>query len=601
MRWSNKTVEAAKAEALAKSLRGGMRSKDESLSLLLSQLLLKRSISDYETAQRFLSPSLSLLHSPYRMQGMRAAVERLAAAIARKEKVLIYGDYDVDGTTAIVVLKTAIEMCGGCVDFYVPHRIREGYGMRDEVIEQAALGGVRLIISVDTGIRAFAAAATAKSLGIDLIVTDHHLPGADGVPQALTVLNPNQSGCDYPCKALCGCGVAFKLAQAIMEKLLDRPDQRRLLTSFMKVVAIATIADAVPLLDENRVFAKLGLEALRSPVNPGLKALLEVAQLAPARGLNSGEVAFRIAPRLNAAGRMDVARDVVDLFSIKDSGRAREIAQRLDQLNGERQDEERRILLEVESRLESEPALREAFCIVVDGEGWHRGVIGITATRVVERYGRPALVISLEGEEAHGSGRSVAGFHLLEAIESCASLFDRYGGHSHAVGFALPAGRVPELRTRLDAFARTRLTPADLEPILEVDAEIGLDQVTPDLLQLVSLIEPFGMQNPQPVFATQAVRLLQPPRIMKEKHLKLKVGANFAQGQSSGPFNWRHAITYDATGWRMAERASSEQLLAGDVLDIAFNVGQNEHPEFGGLELTLCDLKKKRVETAASA
>lgn len=601
MRWSNKTVEAAKAEALAKSLRGGMRSKDESLSLLLSQLLLKRSISDYETAQRFLSPSLSLLHSPYRMQGMRAAVERLAAAIARKEKVLIYGDYDVDGTTAIVVLKTAIEMCGGCVDFYVPHRIREGYGMRDEVIEQAALGGVRIIISVDTGIRAFAAAATAKSLGIDLIVTDHHLPGADGVPQALTVLNPNQSGCDYPCKALCGCGVAFKLAQAIMEKLLDRPDQRRLLTSFMKVVAIATIADAVPLLDENRVFAKLGLEALRSPVNPGLKALLEVAQLAPARGLNSGEVAFRIAPRLNAAGRMDVARDVVDLFSIKDSGRAREIAQRLDQLNGERQDEERRILLEVESRLESEPALREAFCIVVDGEGWHRGVIGITATRVVERYGRPALVISLEGEEAHGSGRSVAGFHLLEAIESCASLFDRYGGHSHAVGFALPAGRVPELRTRLDAFARTRLTPADLEPILEVDAEIGLDQVTPDLLQLVSLIEPFGMQNPQPVFATQAVRLLQPPRIMKEKHLKLKVGANFAQGQSSGPFNWRHAITYDATGWRMAERASSEQLLAGDVLDIAFNVGQNEHPEFGGLELTLCDLKKKRVETAASA
>lgn len=601
MRWSNKTVEAAKAEALAKSLRGGMRSKDESLSLLLSQLLLKRSISDYETAQRFLSPSLSLLHSPYRMQGMRAAVERLAAAIARKEKVLIYGDYDVDGTTAIVVLKTAIEMCGGCVDFYVPHRIREGYGMRDEVIEQAALGGVRLIISVDTGIRAFAAAATAKSLGIDLIVTDHHLPGADGVPQALTVLNPNQSGCDYPCKALCGCGVAFKLAQAIMEKLLDRPDQRRLLTSFMKVVAIATIADAVPLLDENRVFAKLGLEALRSPVNPGLKALLEVAQLAPARGLNSGEVAFRIAPRLNAAGRMDVARDVVDLFSIKDSGRAREIAQRLDQLNGERQDEERRILLEVESRLESEPALREAFCIVVDGEGWHRGVIGITATRVVERYGRPALVISLEGEEAHGSGRSVAGFHLLEAIESCASLFDRYGGHSHAVGFALTADRVPELRTRLDAFARTRLTPADLEPILEVDAEIGLDQVTPDLLQLVSLIEPFGMQNPQPVFATQAVRLLQPPRIMKEKHLKLKVGANFAQGQSSGPFNWRHAITYDATGWRMAERASSEQLLAGDVLDIAFNVGQNEHPEFGGLELTLCDLKKKRVETAASA
>jgi single-stranded-DNA-specific exonuclease len=603
MRWSNKAVETAKAEALARSLQAeSILGRQASLTALLSQLLLTRNISDQETAQRFLTPSLSLLHSPYRMQGMQAAVERVAAAIARQEKVLIYGDYDVDGTTAIVVLKTAIEMCGGCVDFYVPHRIREGYGMRDEIIERAALSGVRLIISVDTGIRAFAAAETAKSLGIDLIVTDHHLPGADGVPQALTVLNPNQAGCDYPCKALCGCGVAFKLAQAMMEKLLDRPDQSRLLTSFMKVVAIATIADAVPLLDENRVFAKLGLEALRSPVNPGLKALLEVAQLSSARSLNSGEVAFRIAPRLNAAGRMDVARDVVDLFGVKDMDRAREIARRLDQLNGERQDEERRILLEVESRFESEPALREAFCIVVDGEGWHRGVIGITATRVVERYGRPALVISREGEEAHGSGRSIAGFHLLEAIESCANLFDRYGGHSHAVGFALPAVRVSDLRARLDAFARNRLKATDLEPILEVDAEIGLDQVTPDLLRLVSLLEPFGMQNPQPVFAARAVRLLQPPRIMKEKHLKLKVGLSPEHDQSATRFGWRRAVTYDATGWRMAERANSEQLLPGDVLDIAFNVGQNDHPEFGGLELSLCDFKKtSSVGTAASA
>jgi single-stranded-DNA-specific exonuclease len=395
--------------------------------------------------------------------------------------------------------------------------------------------------------------------------------------------------------------VAFKLAQALLEKLLDRPDQSRLLTSFMKVVAIATIADAVPLLDENRVFAKLGLEALRAPVNPGLKALLEVSQLSSARALNSGEIAFRIAPRLNAAGRMDVARDVVDLFSAKDATRVREIAQRLDQLNGERQEEERRILLDLESRFENEPALREAFCIVVDGEGWHRGVIGITATRVVERYGRPALVISREGEEAHGSGRSIRGFHLLEALESCATLFDRYGGHSHAVGFALAAARVPELRARLDAFARTRLTAADFEPILEVDAEISVDQVTPDLMQVLSLLEPFGMQNPQPVFATKAVRLLQPPRIMKEKHLGLKLGLAALREQGDSRFNWRHAVTYDATGWRMAERANSEQLLPGDVLEIAFSVGQNDHPEFGGLELTLCDFKKQVPEVRAAA
>jgi single-stranded-DNA-specific exonuclease len=602
MRWAIKAIDSGKAEALAKSLQAEhLLRKDASLASLLSQLLLTRNILDIESARRFLTPSLSHLHSPYHMNGMKAAVERLAAAVTRKEKVLIYGDYDVDGTTAIVVLKTAIEMCGGCVDFYVPHRIREGYGMRDEVIERAAASGVRLIISVDTGIRAFAAAETAKALAIDLIVTDHHLPGADGVPQALAVLNPNQNGCEYPCKALCGCGVAFKLAQALLEKLLDRPDQSRLLTSFMKVVAIATIADAVPLLDENRVFAKLGLEALRAPVNPGLKALLEVSQLSSARALNSGEIAFRIAPRLNAAGRMDVARDVVDLFSAKDATRVREIAQRLDQLNGERQEEERRILLDLESRFENEPALREAFCIVVDGEGWHRGVIGITATRVVERYGRPALVISREGEEAHGSGRSIRGFHLLEALESCATLFDRYGGHSHAVGFALAAARVPELRARLDAFARTRLTAADFEPILEVDAEISVDQVTPDLMQVLSLLEPFGMQNPQPVFATKAVRLLQPPRIMKEKHLGLKLGLAALREQGDSRFNWRHAVTYDATGWRMAERANSEQLLPGDVLEIAFSVGQNDHPEFGGLELTLCDFKKQVPEVRAAA
>ena len=279
------------------------------------------------------------------------------------------------------------------------------------------------------------------------------------MPKALAVLNPNQPGCEYPCKALCGAGVAFKLAQALMEKRLAGKDQSRLLMSFMKVVAIATIADAVPLIGENRVFTKLGLDALRRAVNPGLKALLEMAQIPATRPPTSGEIAFRIAPRLNAAGRMDVARDVIELFSVKDPVRAREIAARLDQLNGERQEEERRILQAIEQRVEQEPGLRDAYCVVIDGEGWHRGVIGITATRVVERYGRPALVLSHDCGEAHGSGRSIRAFHLLDALESCRELFTRYGGHSHAVGFSLPSGRVPELRAHLDQYARARLTP----------------------------------------------------------------------------------------------------------------------------------------------
>src|SRR5205085_5383423 len=381
MRWVQKTVEPAAVARLAVDLRDPLFPplKDPLLATTLARLLVMRGITEPEAAQYFLTPSISQLHSPYLMTGMKDAVDRIEGAIERKESILIYGDYDVDGTMAIVILKTAIELCGGTAEFHIPHRIRDGYDLRGDVIECAAAAGIKVIISVDMGIRAFAPAETARRLGMDLIVTDHHLPGPTGVPVALAVVNPNQSGCAYPCKALCGAGVAFKVAQALLERRIPKSEQARLLSSFMKVVAIATVADAVPLIGENRVFAKLGLEGLRSPVNPGLKALLEVAQLAAARPLNSGEVAFRIAPRLNAAGRMDVARDVIDLFSVKDAARAREIANRLDQLNSERQEEERRILDAIDARFADDPALHDAFCIVIDGDGWHRGVIGITA------------------------------------------------------------------------------------------------------------------------------------------------------------------------------------------------------------------------------
>jgi single-stranded-DNA-specific exonuclease len=564
------------------------------LSPTLARLLLLRGVSDAEAARRFLSPSLDHLHSPYAMSGMAEAVERLRAALAGKEKILIYGDYDVDGTTAIVILLTAIRLCGGEADFHVPHRLREGYGMKDDVIERAAAEGVRLIISVDTGIRAFEAAQTARRAGVDLIVTDHHLPHEGGVPQALVVLNPNQPGCQYPCKALCGAGVAFKLAHALMEKAL--PDGRKLrplLESFLKPLALATIADAVPLVDENRVFASLGLAGLRSPVNVGLKALLEVAQLDGSRALDSADIAFRLAPRLNAAGRMDVARDVINLFTAKDLGRARQIAERLNQLNGERQAEEARIVEEICRELDESPERRAAYCLVVDGEGWHRGVIGIAATRVVERYCRPALVISRLGEEAHGSGRSIAAFHLLNALESCQELFTRYGGHAHAVGFALPAERVPQLRAALDTYARTQLTPADFEPVLDLDAELPLAQVTPELFEALCRLEPFGLGNPEPRFLARNVRLLLPPRVLKDKHIKLKLAAE----QDGRKF----ASGIPALGWGLAERFRQERVLAGDRLDVAFTLEHNDHPEFGGLELRLCDVVRAGSASAAAA
>ncbi len=625
MQWIAKSVHQEQIDALAEELRSTAALRlngNAGLASTLARLLHMRGIQDSESARQYLAPRLEDLHSPYLMAGMKAAIERLDAAIESKEGILIYGDYDVDGTTAIVILKTAIELCGGTADFHVPHRIREGYGMKDDVIERAAAEGIHLIISVDTGIRAFAAAETAERLGVDLIVTDHHLPGSEGVPKALSVVNPNQPGCEYPCKALCGAGVAFKLAQALMEKRLPEKDLSRLLMSFMKVVAIATIADAVPLTGENRVFTKLGLDALRRAVNPGLKALLEMAQIPATRPPTSGEIAFRIAPRLNAAGRMDVARDVIELFSVKDPARAREIAGRLDQLNAERQEEERRILEAIDQRIEQEPGLRDAYCVVIDGDGWHRGVIGITATRVVEKYGRPALVVSHDNGEAHGSGRSIRTFHLLDALESCRQLFTRYGGHSHAVGFSLPSERVPELRAHLDEYARARLTLADFEPVLDCDAELDLEQVTPDLFQALERLEPFGQGNPEPVFTARAVRIMAPPKILKDKHVKLRLAAALVREKetealsavavaatprchpdgaeirrtateksSTGSSNWRRNIAFDALGWHMAERLQAAKLLAGDTLDIAFCVGHNDHPEYGGLELALRDFR----------
>jgi len=602
MKWVPKTANAAQTDILAAALLSNatLGLKTTQLSSTLARLLVMRGIVDPETAEHFLAPSLAHLHSPYSMLGMKAAVERLDAAVERKEGILIYGDYDVDGTTAIVILKTAIELCGGSADFHVPHRIKEGYDLRGDVIERAAASGIHLIISVDTGIRAFAAAQTAHRLGVDLIVTDHHLPGPDGMPRALAVLNPNQLGCEYPCKTLCGAGVAFKLAQALMERRLAHRDQAPLLKSFMKMAAIATIADAVPLTGENRVFAKLGLEALRSAVNPGLKALLEVAQVG-GRPLTSGEVGFRIAPRINAAGRMDVARDVIELFSVKDVVRAREIANKLDQLNADRQAEERRILEAIDSRLEQDPALLDAFCLVIDGDGWHRGVIGITATRVVERYCRPTLVISRDGDEVHGSGRSIRAFHLLNALESCAPLFTRFGGHAHAVGFSMPAANLPELSAHLDGYARARLTLADFEPILDVDAKLPFDEITPELFQALRRLEPFGMGNPEPVFAARNLSLLAPPRVMKEKHVKLKLYPKIQELGGSTVLPRLHAqssngrqrkqVVYNALGWRMAERIQQAELLPGDTLDIAFTLDHNDHPDFGGLELSLRDFK----------
>ena len=555
---------------------------------LIAQLLLARGVRNAEDARRFLDPRMEDLHDPFLMRGMPVAVERVRAAVRNHEPVLIYGDYDVDGTTAVVLLKTAIEMTGGEVRFHVPHRLREGYGMQSEVIETAAAAGARLIISVDTGIRAFAAAETAARLGIDLIVTDHHLPEAAlGLPRALAVLNPNQPDCAYPCKHLCGAGVAFKLAQALLEAHCPERARAKILPSFLKMLAIATVADAVPLLGENRTLVAIGMQQLARPASAGLRSLMQLARIDPAeRRLTTTDIAFRLAPRINGAGRMDIASEVVELFTTRDAGRARELAGKLDRLNTERRAAEAAILAEIETRLKEDSALRDCRCIVLDGDGWHRGIIGILASRVVEQTLRPALVIAHEDGEAYGSGRSIPGFHLLNAIETCHDLFTRFGGHAHAVGFSLPSGRVPELRERMTAYAANHLSDEALEPAIECDGLLPLDMITPALYSWLRRLEPVGMSNEEPLFVARRARIASPPRILKERHVKLRLAQS-----ATGP-------AVSALAWNWADCAAALGIQEGSIVDVAYRLRENEHPEFGGIELDIEDLVYARTATA---
>ena len=562
---------------------------------MLAELLIARGIASPSEASAFLNPELAHLHDPFLMSGMTAAVERLERAIAAHEPVLLYGDYDVDGTTAVVLLKTAIEMLGGTARFHVPHRLREGYGLQSSVLEAAYADGVRLVITVDTGMRAFAEAETARRLGLDLIITDHHLTQADdAVPHALAILNPNQPGCTYPEKSLCGAAIALKLAQAILERRDPIRTREKTLPSFLKMAAIATIADAVPLQGENRVIAALGLGELRKPIGAGLRALFAAAALDPAaRQLTGFDVAFRLAPRINAAGRMDVASDVIELFSTRDRARAAELAAKLDRLNRERRDTEAAALTAIETMLATDGELASARLLVVHGEGWHRGVIGILASRVVERTARPAIVVSVEDGVAHGSGRSVDGFQLLNAIESCADLFTRFGGHAFAVGFAMPAEALPELKRRLRLYAEEHLAAREAEHRLRIHAELSLDRITPVLAGWLRKLEPLGHGNPEPIFLARNARLLSAPRIMKDRHIRL-VLVQTSEVQSSILPGSSSAIR--AVGWNLAARAAELRLSQGSAIDLAYRIRENTHPDFGGLEVEIAGIELSAPE-----
>jgi single-stranded-DNA-specific exonuclease len=566
------------------------------LPQVVAELLLARGIATPEAAFSFLNPEITQLHDPFAMLGMAAAVDRLELAIARQETILLYGDYDVDGTTAVVLLKTAIEMLGGSdgarVRFHVPHRLREGYGMQCSVLETAAQEGVGLVISVDTGMRSFAEARRAHELGLDLIITDHHLPDAEKeTPVALALLNPNQPGCNYPEKSLCGAAIAFKLAQAILERNDERlgltRTREKTIPSFLKMVAIATVADAVPLRGENRVLVALGIRELRRPAGLGLRALFQAAGIDPAtKPLTSFDLGFRLGPRFNAAGRMDIASEVVELFTTRDAARAHELAAKLERLNTERRETEAEFLSKVEARLATDQSLNANRMLVMIGEGWHRGIIGIIASRVVDRTAKPAIVVSVEDGIAYGSGRSIDGFPLLEAIETCADLYTRFGGHAFAVGFAMPARNLPEMERRLYAFAAQKLAGQEAEHILRIDAELPLDRATPALAGWLRKLEPLGHGNPEPVFVARNMALAAPVRLMKEKHIRLELTSAAA---GTGPIVKSAPI--NTVGWNLSRRAQQLNLQPGSVIDLAYCIRENDHPQYGGLQIEIAGIK----------
>ncbi len=601
LRWILPGTDRAATEALAAALH---------VPSWLAAILLHRGLANPADAHAFLHPHFDTLHDPALLHGMAAAVDRILHAVAAREPILIYGDYDVDGTLATVLLKTAIDRLtlkapqqplDSLVRYHIPHRIREGYGVQPAVLATAAAEGVRLVISVDTGIRAFAAAAEAKALGLDLIVTDHHLPDGLGLPDALAVINPNQAGCPYPFKDLCGAAVAFKLASALLLAAsarglpslqpIDEPAVRtRLLPSLLKLVAIATVADAVPLHGENRVIVALGLQSLQQVHQPGLRALLHYAEvLTGSEPPTATAIAFRVAPRINAAGRMDIASDVVRMLLTRDPEEGRALAEKLHRLNTDRRTVEASVLEQIDAILTSLDPATLPNCLVLDGPDWHRGVVGILASRVVERTNRPALVITHEDGHAHGSGRSVAGFHLLDAITAVhlahaatpEPLFTRFGGHAHAIGFSLPSAHVPHLRTHLTAYAASRLAPSLLEPTLTLHAELPLAAITPNILADLRRLEPFGHAAAEPAFLARAVTIAS-LRVLKDTHLKLTVQ------QASGPalpcLAWSRKHPWP-------QRLDDLGITTGSLVDIAFHLRENRHPDFGGPELQLLDLR----------
>ena len=563
--WQHLPCDDADASALAAALN---------IHGTVARLLCLRGLGDPERAERFLNPSLDHFHDPFLLADMERAVTRLERALANGERIAVHGDYDVDGITSTVILRRALEMLGGKVVHFIPERLRDGYGLQPAAIDRLHADQVDVIVSVDCGIRGTEAARRARELGIDLIITDHHEPEGT-LPDAVAVINPKRHDCTYPDKHLAGVGVALKLVQA----LCTRAGKSRWLPGFVKIASLGTLADVVPLVGENRVIARLGLESLtRGPHTIGLRSLLEASGLT-GKTIDSYQIAFIVAPRVNAAGRMSSPDIATRLLLATDEGmadEARGLAQQLNDENLRRQQEEAELVSQARKAIETDPAVGAHNVLVVGGEGWHRGVIGIAASKLVDAYHKPAIVLSVDGDVAHGSCRSIPDFNMLAALEHCADVFVRFGGHKQAAGLTMEAARVPEFRSRINAYADDVLEPDQLRPRLRIDAPLSLKAITPDLVRGLDALGPFGMGNPRPIFHASPVEIVEGPRSIKERHLSMT-------------FN-QEGRRFRAIAWRAAEQAEFlDRHRAG--VNLAFSLERNEYQGETYLELNVADIK----------
>jgi len=542
-----------------------------SLPPALCRVLVARGINEPADARSFLRPLLDHLHPPELLADARKAADRILQAVEADELILVHGDYDVDGVCAAALLTLWIRHLGGRAEPFVPHRLRDGYDLGPAGLEAAREFEAGLLVTCDSGIVAHDAVTRAREMGLDVIVTDHHTPG-ETLPPALAVVNPMRSDCEYPDKRLAGVGVVFKLCQ-LLARLRDRPLDE--LLPHLDLVALATVADLVPLKGENRVLVRFGLRALQQTRRPGLKALIRVTGLRD-EPIDAGRVGFVLAPRINAAGRLGSASDALRLLLTEDPDEARELAEGLDALNTRRKEEDRRTLDEALDGLAAHYDPDRDFGVVLQGEGWHPGVIGIVASRVVERIHRPAVLLSVQGEMARGSARSVPGVHLLEAVRGCSRHLTRFGGHRQAAGLDLDTGRIPDFREAFNHQVREQLQGRAPRPVLRGDAPLALVEATDELHHYLRYLGPFGIGNPRPVFWARGVRPAAGAREVGKGHLKLRLADDDAE--------------LEAIGFGLARRLPPDRVNGGP-LDALFQLRENEYRGVRSLQARLVDLR----------